>query len=265
MLSSISNTFHSISLNPVRMARSLGLNCYFAKLLLVLGSFSLICCHFSSPEEKRNIESFYIPFTPNGEGVVYEYRSLENDQLEPEFWHFRAFDSLGNAFIHSRLLRPDGTLVQESLDQRVENGVIQKSLILYDRDSTGETIPIQVKIESPDLFPFSPTDSIGVTLYRSSYRQPGDSLEITLVRNRRFLHIEDFKVFGKTYKSANFYVKELLKTTREGSTESIWDGEEAYGEGLGLIYFRKQITPDFLLEYGLYKTYSAEDFFKGSE
>ena len=53
---------------------------------------------------------------------------------------------------------------------------------------------------------------------------------------------------------------EELETTSEGSTVSSWTGEEWYAKDIGLVYFSKQITPEFERSYYLHKIHAWEDF-----
>ena len=74
---------------------------------------------------------------------------------------------------------------------------------------------------------------------------------IALTRNRRYLGKETYELNGKSYDCAKFQLRELLTTDRVGMTKTQWSGMELYAKGLGLIYYRKEINPEFILEYEL--------------
>ena len=81
--------------------------------------------------------------------------------------------------------------------------------------------------------------------------QKTDSLEVSLTRNRRYLGKTQYTIDGQTYDCARFLLREMLTTDREGMTKSQWVGTELYAKNLGLVYYRKEISPNYILEYQL--------------
>jgi hypothetical protein len=50
---------------------------------------------------------------------------------------------------------------------------------------------------------------------------------------------------------ARFTIHDQFETEDVGWSNSQWTGEEWYGKGYGLVYFRRNITPELILEYEL--------------
>ncbi|HLF65069.1 MAG TPA: hypothetical protein VI603_14995 [Saprospiraceae bacterium] len=196
-----------------------------------------------------------------GAGKVYVYEPV-NDPLHPvEFWHKRFSGDNHVSHLHNRLFSPDGTMLQnitESIDQKGAT-LIQLELAYPSGDTTSM---LAVKINDATTFLFGPPDTAIIAKYQIEYREPAvDSVRVILTRIRRFINEEQYSYQGKDYPAMRFVVKETLETETEGFTESEWLTTELYVLGLGLVYYRKPINKEFVLEYRLKDIMPYETFF----
>jgi hypothetical protein len=196
-----------------------------------------------------------------GAGKVYLYEPV-SDPLHPiEFWHKRFSGDIRGNHIYSRLFSPDGMLLQsitESIDQKGAS-LIQLALT-YPSGDTG--VSVSTRITESSTFLFGPPDSTQVARYQIDYREPTpDSVHVILTRERSFVREEQYNYQGKDYPAMRFVVKEVLETETEGFTESAWETTEVYALGLGLVYYRKPINEEFVLEYKLRDIREYDDFF----
>jgi hypothetical protein len=200
-------------------------------------------------------------------GKIYVYEPVNDSLLPVEYWHRRfSGDGRGN-HIYSRLLSPDGSLLQsfiESIDRKGAT-VIQLELAYPEDpiDENGKMEMLSVEINDSTTFLFGPPDTTAIARYQIEYREPAsDSVRVILSRERRFVKEEQYHYQAKDYPALRFVVKEILETETEGFTESEWETTEIYALGLGLVYYRKPINNDFVLEYKLRDILEYEEFFQ---
>lgn len=204
--------------------------------LSVLASF--IACG----DGKRDIRRFYFPAEELRKGLVYVYQSEEGDTTEQRYWYYRAFRRDSGLFLTGTQYDRSFQVVQFLREKIVDNGSLARTSMLYETDTaSGHANPIQALIESPNLFPFRVTDSLGVFLFRLKYHPLSDNAAtIFLIRNRRYLGDGPAFVFkGKNYPTVRFGLHEAIGHSKEGTAEVEGRGEEWYAEGLGLVYYRK--------------------------
>jgi hypothetical protein len=149
---------------------------------------------------------------------------------------------------------------QESHESFYSNGVNLEKLILFANGK--QTI---ATIESGFVFPFTEIDSSEVVFYRIKWKvATGDGQPTTyeLVRNRRFSGYENREVMGKDLRCAKFTLDELIISDMDGNIELKTKGVEYYAENIGLVYRKRQMTEELLIEQRLLQIISVADFKK---
>jgi len=191
--------------------------------------------------------------------MVYTYRNVRDPEGKPEIWrHVR----LGDQKLESTNFNliydfdnanpvPDTVFVQRQYDRMASNGVITDSLVLFTEDSTGLVSSIPVHIKSPNRFPFIPVDSSNIWLTHMEWLQPEDSLHVNLQRRRRFMGHTTWTNKGISYPAVRFRTDDTFETERDGWTITSWTGEEIYALNIGLVYYKRNITPELKVEFEL--------------
>ncbi|MEL6863953.1 MAG: hypothetical protein AAFP19_06025 [Bacteroidota bacterium] len=225
----------------------------------ILGFLSINSCQLNS-NGQRNIQSYYYPMKVLEKGLVYEYTPVGNDSLTTEYWYYRTFEEDSAYYFTGQYYDYRFNVQQFFTEEVVDNGTLMRNYFFYPTDSTGKQVRYPANIEVPNVFPFYITDTLGVFLYRISWRDyDNPAMTTTLVRNRRYKGDSEHHFNGKTYDCIDFAVKELVETELEGYQEIQYDGLERYAEGVGLVYYRKALSRDFVLEYELTGVYPMED------
>ena len=236
---------------------------YFRQSLFFLNLCALAAiltiASFSSCKEDdntRDIRDYYYPLKALTEGQVYEYRPLNQDSLTPSYWYYRSFLTPEGKFL-------TGTYYEENLipqqfikEEMIHNGMLLEEIKLLTQDSAGQEIQIPVEILSGSVYPFAVRDSGGIFLYKIQWDYPIDPpTSTTLIKNRRYLGDTTITIDAKQYDCVAFEVRELLEQDQEGYFEQEFKGMEFYAKGIGLIYYKKEITKEISLEYQLADRY----------
>lgn len=223
---------------------------------------TFLSCQQGTNETSASTRMYYFDAVLlGGAGKVYLYEPV-NDPLHPiEYWHKRFVGDWNDSHLYSRLFSPDGALLQvmtESVDQKGAS-LIELELAYPSRDST---YMISAKINDTATFYFGQPDTTRIAKYRIEYNEPDeDSVRVILTRERCFVKEMTYNYQGKDYPALRFKVKETLETETEGFTESVWETTEVYALGLGLVYYKKPITEEFVMEYRLRDIREYDDFF----
>lgn len=217
------------------------------QIVMSLGIINTSCSH--TGRETDGYRDYYVPInTLPGEGKVYTYRNLRDSTAAPEVWrHKRAEKDR----IESINYDPNGAETQRQYDRIVIDGVVTDSLVLLFQDSTGQRTQTRVRVISPYRFPFQPGDASKVWLTQLEWNQPGDSLKVVLQRRRRFDGDTTWTYQGKSLPAVRFTTDDTLETEEVGWTNSTWKGIEIYAKGIGLVYYKRSISRDMVLEFAL--------------
>lgn len=219
------------------------------QIVMCLCLINMAC---SSPKKApTDYSAYYFPvesFPPDGK--VYRYKNLQDSTAGPEVWRHL---NRGKGLIESINYGSGEEIVQRQYDRIVDNGVLTDSLFLYSRDSSGMEQVIEVKILSPHRFPFQPGDSTKIWLTHLDWYQPEDSLHIVLQRRRRFGGDTTWSSGGKAIPAVRFRTEDTFETERDGWTSTVWSGEEVYAKGIGLVYYKRNISGNMILEFELEK------------
>ena len=198
-----------------------------------------------------DLSRYYFPIDSlPPDGMVYVYENLQDTLGDPEVWrHLPA----GTGLLESINYGFGEEIVQKQYDRVVGNGVVTDSLVLYARDSTGQRLATQVQVLSPHRFPFMPGDTLSVWLTKMEWWQPEDSLHIVLERRRTFREMTTWEWDGQDIPAVRFRTEDTFETEADGWTSSQWHGEELYARDIGLVYYKRVISPEMILEFELVK------------
>lgn len=227
-------------------------------LLLSFLGFLLGC---SGENKRRDIRNFYFPLRGLTEGLVYEYAAVNNDSLAPEYWYYRSLLPGDSVFLSATYYESDLLPRQQLTQKMTSNGIVLQDMYLYEADSTREDVQLQIPVEviSDDVFPFYVRDSGGIFVYHIKWHPPQETgATMRIIKNRRYAGDTIIRHKGLTYNAVKFDLRELFEYDKEGVLQQEYTGEEIYARGLGLVYYRKNISDEFQLEYRLTDRYPME-------
>jgi len=223
---------------------------------ILLAVLFLISC-----ENKQDISDYYFPVTGDEMGVVYEYRSALDEMDPPFYWYTRTVQTDSATYLVRAYYDHQYQPYQLLREEVVSNGVLLADYRLYETDSTGKQQEVPVQIGGANLFSFElDKEDPGVLFFKISFEMPNDANGVTtLIRNRQYIGDTTWTYQGQTYDALRFYVRELVDIQSEGHAEHEFDGEEIYAEGLGLVYYSKNISENFKTAYALHDTFSMAE------
>lgn len=227
----------------------LSVNIKLAIILLVL----LISC---KENKVQNLSEYYYSLNTLDSGLVYEYRSINELNLAPEYWYYRSFPDTGFWSLVGQSYDQDFNVSQYIREKIVPSGALIKDLQISGTNNQ----MISADIQKANVFPFMVQDSLEQFLYSVKWFDSSDSIEYFLEKRRSFSHFEQGEVLGKKEKLAVFKLKENLETNRIGYTDSEWDAVEAYAKNLGLVYYKKEISPELIKEFALSRIMPMDSF-----
>ncbi len=230
------------------------------RLIVSLALFLFLVISCQQKEDKHMIKEYYFPIDELKEGLVYEYNSIRNDSMAPEYWYYKSIQLDSGLYFTGQYYNYQFEIGQFVSEEVVGNGTLLHELFMYEQpDSNGRQERFPVEIEVPNIFPFQVRDSGGVFLYKINWAAPSQPNRTTrLIRNRRYEGKRSYTFKGQAYDAVVFSTKDLIETNEEGYQELQYDGEEVYAKGIGLVYYRKEIDQSLVLEYGLTDRYSME-------
>ncbi len=207
----------------------------------------------------KNTKAFYFPLESLKAGRVYEYQPAGKDSLAPEYWLYKSLETDSGLYFTGQYY--DYTFVPRQFfkEEVVSNGTLMLDYQFLLADTAGHSTPLKADIIYPNVFPFQVKDTAGVFLFKIQWLGTEQPLTTTtLTRNRRYVGDRQHSFQGRQYDCVEFEVKELIEVEQEGVQEITYRGVERYAKGLGLVYYRKAISADFVLEYKLKDIYTVE-------
>ena len=230
----------------IRYRTTWGILCQFVMCFLII----IASCK-ERAELGTDLSDFYLPLDSlDGEGSRYIYKNLIDSNREPEIWqHIKTSEGQITSINYDHVQQ----VVQKQYERVVETGVLVDSLVLFFYDSTGIATSIPVKVHSANRFPFGVPDSTVVWLSHFEWWQPGDSLHVILERRRSFDGDTIWNWGGKEVPAVKFHTSDKFETEQVGWTTSGWEGQEIYAKGIGLVYYRRDISPQLRLAFQLEK------------
>lgn len=203
----------------------------------------------------RDIRDYYFPLKSLTEGLVYEYQAVDGDAPE-EHKYYRSF--IEDKEVSLTVTQYDGNLLPSvfTREKLVDNGMQVEELVLLYPDSSGKQLQVPAEVEAEDVFPFRVKADGGIYLFRISWTDPADSAHVTTLIQNRYFDGDTTIVFqGETYPAVRFLLREGLDDEREGVLSIEYESKEIYAKGLGLVYYEKAISEDFVLRYQLSDRY----------
>lgn len=232
-------------------------------LQLLCLSFPFLFAIYSCNNSPRNIESYYFPIESLKAGKIYEYQSVGNEHDPPFYWHYQSVEENGITYLKGTYFDHDFNPFQMITEEQVSNGMLLQEFSWFEPDTTGNQAKVAVNIESGNVFSFEIKEPANVLLSSFSWQPLLDSsMIITFIRNRQYESDTVFSFQNKQYKSLKFYVRELIDQDQEGHLEQEYEASEIYAEGIGLVYFQKDIAADWKMAYKLTNIYDPSAFEK---
>jgi hypothetical protein len=210
-------------------------NLFYIAIIVSLG--------FACNSDRRNIKDYYYPVLDLQKGSVYCYELNVNGEKTTDYWYLMGFVRDSGLYLASTNYDNQFHINQIVREKMTENGAIARSYYVYEQDSaTQKAIQTEAVLKSPDIFPFSVKDSLGVFLFSLHYSPMGEiQSKIYLIRNRRYLGDgPNFEWNGKKYATIRMGIREAIGNEGEGAAEIEGVGEEWYAKGIGLVYFKKK-------------------------
>ena len=245
-----------------RLARLACRTCYFAVLLVLPG---LHVSFLAGCGQSENISDRLYPYyineqTFSGQGIVYVYQPVSNPELPAEYWHYRVIHDWRGNMLKSALYDPAGMLTQESVERLESDQAELMSLELMYAIDTG-TVTIVPKINERGTFPFGLIDESPATTFQIEYWDTSeDSVRVILTKQRSLVERLEYPFEGRSVPAVRVAVTETLETETQGFTETTWSGTEIYAQDIGLVYYKKEINDQFILEYSLADRMTFEQF-----
>ncbi len=205
---------------------------------------------------QRDIRNYYFPLKTLTEGQVYEYRAEGNDLLPPQYRYFRSIFQDTAVVLTETLYSPNFMPELLANYRMVENGIKAEGLYLFYPDSTDKRIQVEAELVQRDVFPFRVEEGGGIYLYHARWIDPSDpDRQTAIIRNRYYAGDTTVTVLGEDRAGVIFQLRELLQDDQAGLFEQEYTGLEIYAKGVGLVYYRKDLTDELRLAYRLTDRY----------
>lgn len=225
----------------------------WAGLVLLTGT-----CGDSGSNDR--LRPYYFPLEKLRTGLVYEYRAVGNDTLAPQYIHYQTIEQDGRTFLIGHSYDYEMRPQQWSREEMVSDGMLLVESFIYQADTSGQPVRIPLDISFGSIFPFDDHGPEMVYVYHVKWNEPADTNIFTrLVRNRRIVGDTIFQYKNQSLPCKKATLRELVENYDEGYIEHEFPGIELYAKGIGLVYYRKNVTAGFALEYALYDTYSMSE------
>ncbi len=218
------------------------------------------CGNEKGSDGLRNIEAYYYPLSELQDGKVYEYEPLGDEHDPPVYWYYKSMMQDGKGYLLGTSYGPAFTPDQFVREERVDNGMMLVDFLVYETDAEGKSQQIKADVEAANVFPFQVKPLGSVLLTSLHWRPLGDTSSITLVRNRQYDSDTTFSFQGKNVEAVKFNTRELIDQEETGHLELEFGGTEIYAKGIGLVYFRKDVSGERRIEYRLKAIYSMAEF-----
>ena len=229
---------------------------------LILGIMILFisACQIDS---KNYLPEYFYPMEKWEEGMVYEYHPINNAQLPVEYWYFRKMKKDGTTILTGQYYDNTYTPRQIFNAEVTNEGVFLKDYILYEFDSLGNVNQNSAEVLERVSFPFQIKDTNQVFPSKLKWKMPTEEYpngHLELTRDRKFKGDTTYSFKNKSYDCVEFQIAELMSDFNDGHLEKEYQGKEFYAKKLGLIYYKKEIDENFVLEYELRDTFSMAKF-----
>jgi len=211
----------------------------------------------------REFMAFYYPVYDLQEGKVYEYRPVKNDSLPVDYWYYSSHKVDDKLHFTGNYYNDRFQVQQFFRETQEENAMELKDFILYNTDEQGKQEQIKVQILGYETFPTLFTDSTKTFKMGVKWELPGEAgTTISLNRDRNYIGKSTYIYKDEQYESTIFKTLENIEhfVEDDGYLEPSFPGIEIYAKGLGLVYYKKQLSPEVVIEYALHNTYTMKEF-----
>jgi hypothetical protein len=114
-----------------------------------------------------------------------------------------------------------------------------------------------------NVFPFEVRDSGGIFLMQLKWVfADNPPVTTTLTRNRQYSGKRSYIVEGENVEVAVLTLREEVDDQNNGHWTREYEGVEYYAKNIGLVYYKKEIDENFILEYELRKRYPMSELEK---
>lgn len=234
---------------------------------LLLGFLFLGFCAFSCTEGavSKEFMDYYYPVHDLKDGKIYEYRPVNNDTLPVDYWYYSSH-TVGDEIHFTGNYYNDRFQVRQFFrETQGEHGMELQDFILYETNEEGRQYQVKVEVLNKYSFPADFADSTQTYQMGIKWDIPGEiGTTISLNRDRKYLAKGHFSLDDKRYESVLFTTMENIEHFIEddGYLEPSFPGVEIYAKGIGLVYYKKQLSEDVVIEYELYAIYTMPEFEK---
>ncbi|MEM1328502.1 MAG: hypothetical protein AAGI23_21280 [Bacteroidota bacterium] len=220
-------------------------------------SIGCLCLLFGcSSDGRTNIKTYNLPLHELQDGLAYEYRAVDNEQLPPYYWYYRSLKQEESIYLTGLYYNHEFIPQQFVREEQVDNGMVLQEMFVYETNSEDLQDQVDVTVLQGATFPFEVTDSLGAFVYNVNWYSSKDSMTYNVVRNRRYLGKTAYIYKEKEYPAVRFRVRELIETEQIGFLSIELTGEEIYAQGIGLVYTSKEaVDGSFEQAYALYDRY----------
>ncbi len=213
----------------------------------------------------RDFMAYYYPVHELQTGKIYEYRPVSNDTLPVDYWYYSSHKVEGELHFTGNYYNDRFQVQQFFREVEKENSMVLTDFILYETDDMGKQSQIAVDILAQNTFPIPFADSLQTSQMGIKWNIPGEEgTSIALNRERNYLAKGEYAYKGERLECVIFKTLENIEhfVADDGYLEPSFPGVEIYAKGLGLVYYKKQLSENVNIEYELYATYSMEEFEK---
>ena len=218
------------------MKLSLGTSIYLLKLFFALSTIILFSCQ--STEVDTPLKSYYFPLSQLTQGKKYTYVCGPNDSLDDQIFTLISQKKSGKMFLSGSISRSDGVLTHQWQEEETRTGMVMTEYAMF----LSKDKPQKTQIVYDDIFPFK-ADPGGIFLFDMKWRDPASpDASYQLIRNRIYVGDTTMQIMGKEVKCVHFKVRERLEVDQEGRLGLDMNGDEYYGQGIGLVRFVRQVN-----------------------
>lgn len=202
---------------------------------------------------QRDIRGYYFPLEKLTAGEIYVYKSVGNVGTDTIYWYYRSFLKGDKKIFSSTFYENDLAPLQHVQEEIVSNGLLLKHLFLYELPDTTAGYKQQrteAEIIAGNTFPFEVRDSLGIFLYHIQWKPKEKEVSrYRVIKNRRFMGDTIFVSNKKEIPAVYFKVREKIEVENGGVTGQLFDGMEIYAKGIGLVYYEKEMSPQYKMAY----------------
>lgn len=252
--------------NDLKKGRNCDNGAVLGRMFCQYWIFLILPIFFSCGENDptgTHFDQYYFPTTELEDGLVYEYRSASGDSLSNEYWLYKRVDVENVAYLVGTYYDAYFQLRQYFRERITEKGTVVEDYFLYQPDSIGKSITYKANIIAASSFPFLLKDTTSVIVFGLKWEISQDPYhEIRITKNRQFSGRAKFAYKGERKDAVIFDLRERVEDDRDGVLEKEFTGSEIFAEGIGLVYYEKEIDQNVNLSYQLFDTYTPEEFEK---